>query len=430
MLWREVATPSGSRAIEDVRTNLGRLAVPGQMRAKHGRTVEHRLASKTLACLAIALLIPAATAAGKQPATDVRQPGLEELDPTDAIRLTTQWLEQGNPRLLAWAVYWIERDDQFQRVPQLLDIVARYNSDGGNPSSFSSWTDNDAALLAVLDALICLHADVPVNEAEALYGKFPVQALVLLSRSDEDTGEALLRILDSTKSFILWLATADLLAAKPPAGFAFRLLKLISVDATIRVLDPGQGAVGEGWGGSCGSPLEDPRRNWPPVGAYRLTPRQSPGSELFAGGENPVYLIRTLSRGYSKTLTSYDCAESMRFFTLSDLSRDLIGQLLGFKREEFFLQLNPTLDLMWTTAKSYTDAATAFVREQEEMFRSTVERLEAQGLLSEPEAELARPKIGLHILDQRKEKTALPDLVSANPAIDVTYRAVDLEPAY
>jgi hypothetical protein len=248
--------------------------------------VEDTLVSKAAACLGIALLSPVSIAVGQRLATDVQQLRLEDLDPTDATQLTSKWLDNGNPRLRAWAAFWAERDDQFQCVPQLLDIVAHHNSGAANSSSSSSWTDDDAALLAVLDALICLHADVPVNEAEALYGEFPAHALVLLSRSHEDAGEALLGILDSTKSFTDWLAAADLLAARPPPGFAARLLRVISTEATIRVLDPGHGALEEGWGGSCASSGEDSRPNWPPVGAYRLTARQSPGSELFAEGEN------------------------------------------------------------------------------------------------------------------------------------------------
>jgi len=176
-------------------------------------------------------------------------------------------------------------------VPQLLAIVSRYNSGAGTSLTSANWTDDDAALVAVLDALICLHVDVPTNQAEALYAKFPVQALVLLSRSHEDTGQALLEILDSTKSVIEWLAAADLLAAKPPAGFAARLLKAIAIDATLRVLDPGQEVLGEGWGGDCASSGEDTQhQDWPLMGGYRLTARQSPRSELFVARRGPCLL--------------------------------------------------------------------------------------------------------------------------------------------
>ena len=393
---------------------------------------------KAAVCLGIALLTPASIVVGQRPAADLQQLGLEQLDPTGAIQLTTQWLDQRDPRLLAWAAFWIERDDQFQRVPQLLDIVAHYTSVAGGSPNSSNWTDEDAALLAVLDALICLHAGVPASQAEALYAKFPVQALVLLSRSHEDTGEALLRILDRAQWLTDWLAAADLLAAKPPAGFGARLLRVISIDATLRVLDPGQDVLGEGWGGDCASSGEDGlHQNWPPVGGYRLSARQSPASELFATGENPVYLIRAPGREYrSRTQTAEECADRFDFVlgkrpwglvTVSDLGRDLIGQLLGFRKENFGLELDPALNLTWTTTKAYTEAANAFVREQEERLVNIALELKARGLLTQQEAEVAGFHIELRILDQRKQKTLLPDLVFANPCIAVTYQAVDLE---
>jgi hypothetical protein len=240
----------------------------------------------------MALLTPASIAVGQRPATDLQQLGLEQLDPTNAIQLTTEWLEQRNPRLLAWAAFWIERDGQFQRVPQLLDIVAHYTSVArGSPNS-PNWTDEDPALLAVLDALICLHADVPASQAEALYAKFPVQALVLLSRSHEDTAEALLRILDRAQWLTDWLAAADLLAAKPPAGFAARLLKAIAIDATLRVLDPGQEVLGEGWGGDCASSGEDTQhQDWPLMGDTGSRHASLLARSCSLPGEDPVYLI-------------------------------------------------------------------------------------------------------------------------------------------
>lgn len=265
---------------------------------------------------------------------------LEQLSSADALALAPDWLRHGDPQQRAWAAYWIERDRQEEEVPQLLDALASYQA--STQAGSSGWSDEDSALLAVLDALIQLNADVSPDSAEALYAKFPVQALILLARSPEDARDALLRILDETQSRIDWLAAADLLATDPPAGFAARLLKQISIHATIQVLSPGQGELGSGWGSSCGESLGDgPRRDWPSVGAYRLAAHQSASSELLAAGENPVYLIRTLSRDYRLAAhSSQDCADQLHV-TLSDLSRDLIGQLLVMKKDDFALQLNP-----------------------------------------------------------------------------------------
>ena len=151
--------------------------------------------------------------------------------------------------------------------------------------------------------------------------------------------------------------------------------------------------------------------------------------------------MRTPSREYrSRTQTAEDCDDRTDFMftlgkrpwgliTLSDLSRDLIGQFLGFKKEDSALKLDPALDLTWTTTSAYKHAANASVREQEEILESVESGLKARGLVSRQEAEIARPQIELRILDQCTEKIPLPDLVFGNPSIDVTYQAIDLESA-
>ena len=85
------------------------------------------------------------------------------------------------------------------------------------------------------------------------------------------------------------------------------------------------------------------------------------------------------------------------------------------------------MNLTWTTTKAYREAANAFVREQEERLVNIALELKARGLLTQQEAEVAGFHIELRILDPRKQKTLLPDLVFANPCIAITYQAVDLE---
>jgi hypothetical protein len=79
---------------------------------------------KALCCFGIALLTSALISAAQRPAGDAGQLALEELNPGDAHQLTSEWLEQRDPRLLAWAAFWIERDAQTERVPQLLDLAS------------------------------------------------------------------------------------------------------------------------------------------------------------------------------------------------------------------------------------------------------------------------------------------------------------------
>ncbi|HMD96995.1 MAG TPA: hypothetical protein VKM93_06640 [Terriglobia bacterium] len=346
---------------------------------------------------------------------------MEQLSSADALALTPDWVRHGDPQQQAWAAYWIQRDRQEQEVPLLLEVLASYQASAQAGSS--GWTDQDTAMLYVLDTLIQMHSKVTSEQAEALYGKFPVQALILLAHDPEDARDPLLRILDKTQSRIDWLAAADLLATDPPAGFAARLLKGISIHATIRVLSPGQGGLG-GLGSGCGGSAAWGRGDWPPLGVYRLSTRPSTGSELFAKGENPVYVKRSVEGSCD---ASEGCGDLL--LSLEALRRDLIGQLLGIRKEKFALQLNPSLNITWSSDEAYFDAASAFVAQQEEILENAQAGLEARGLLTETEAASAQPPFEVEILDLRNDKTPLPDLVFADPSINVTYRAVELDPA-
>lgn len=285
------------------------------------------------------------------------------------------------------------------------------------------------ALLAALDTLIQLKAEISPDSAAALYPKFPVPALALIALSHSDISEVLMRILNSTQSWGLlnWLAVSDLLAANPPPGFAARLLKNISIHARVQVLSPGAGFPGVGIAGDCaGSTEGSPQAGWPPVGAYRLAAHSSPTSDLLAAGEDPVYLVRTLTRDYQFAAhSSDDCGELMAV-TLSDLSRDLVGQLLGVKRDDFALQLTPLLNITWSSAKSYLNAVSAFVMKQQGIVDSVEHGLQTRGLLSGEEAMSARPLLSVEVVDERTERTALPDLVLADPAVKVTYSTEDV----
>ena len=111
-----MATPSWPRPSKiSVATLAPGSAWPRELGAV--ASAEWTMVSKVLVCLALALLAPASGARGERPATDIQQLGLEDLDPADAIQLTTKWLEQQDRRRLAWAAFWIERDDDSELVP-------------------------------------------------------------------------------------------------------------------------------------------------------------------------------------------------------------------------------------------------------------------------------------------------------------------------
>jgi len=343
----------------------------------------------------------------------------EQITPRDALTLAPDWLQHGDARQRAWAAYWIGRDRQLQEIPSLIDVLNKYQTSAQAASS--DWQDDDFATLVMLDSLIQLETDVPPDLAFALYSKFRVRAILLLARSHSDARDALLAVMDNAKQRIEWLAAADLLAENPPPGFAARLLQNISpIRATIQVLTPGEGVGGGGVVGDCMGPADGaPRAEWPPVSIYWLWTNQAAGSELFAGGENPVYWQSKLSRDYSlAAMLKYDCGSLNP--GPPDLSRDLVGQLLGQKKNDFALQLNPFLSITWSSPEAYLNEATLFVLKQAEILHSARDGLQARGLLTDDEAVSAQPPLNVEVMDERNaDKTPLPTLLFTDPAIHV-----------
>ncbi|HEY6290510.1 MAG TPA: hypothetical protein VI455_02985 [Terriglobia bacterium] len=345
---------------------------------------------------------------------------LDQSTPEEAARLTPKWLSDGDPRHQAWAAHWILRYDQAQQLPALLGIVDRYTAHYG-AAGFDSWLDHDSALLAVLDTLIQMQAEVPVEQAAELYSKVHVQALVLLALWPEDRREALLKILDHTPSDMDWLAAADLLAPNAPDGFAARLLDGLGIHAILQVTDPG---VGMGMGGGCAGDasggLGNARLDWPPVGEYHLSMQESPESTIFAGGENPVYVTRTVNRNYTPGSAKPDRAGLCT--TRDQLRRDLIAQLLGVKKDDFELQLYPQSTIGWNGDTEFLQAAAAFVEQQQLLLQNVSGRLHAFGLLTAAEADVCRPQLSVEVVDLRSEKTPLPELILSDPTIAVSYK--------
>jgi hypothetical protein len=91
----------------------------------------------------------------------------------------------------------------------------------------------------------------PATDAQRIYSGFPVQSLILLSRSQEDTAPALLAIFKSERRWsAAWLAAGNLLLERHAKGFAAVLIEDMIVHAQVMVTEPGTGS-GLGGGSSC-----------------------------------------------------------------------------------------------------------------------------------------------------------------------------------
>jgi len=210
-----------------------------------------------------------------------------QTDPADLMRSDSQtraawaadWLDSDDPRRIAWGARVALVDRLTDLEPNLLRIVTLYQSHGARVMPGEN-PEHDM-MLVVLDALVQLHAAVPVEEAHRLHAEFPAASMILLVRAGDAAQDALLDIFDHTHYDEAWLAAGNILIARHTAGFAFRVLNRFTQHLTVAVLDPAHvGGGGVGGGSECGLYNESVRANWPPMGLYYLSryPGTDPGS--------------------------------------------------------------------------------------------------------------------------------------------------------
>jgi hypothetical protein len=335
--------------------------------------------------------------------------------------LAEAWLHSPDPRFQAWGAYLILRDRHTEAIPDLLAAVAAFQV-VENAATVAD-VDQYDALLGVLDALIQFGAEVPPADAQRLYPQFPVQSLLLLSRSKENPAPALLDMFQTEQIRpTAWLAAGDLLLQRRAEGFAAAVLTGLTVHAWVMVFDPNAGG-GFGGGGTCGGPAVRPRakNGWPPLAVYAfgcLGDGVQPGAKLLASGPDPVHYHRQVNDNYHVDgVGNCGCGPD----------RDLVRQhfltaLLYASPEQPPLLAHVSHTITWQGPDAYSSDVAAFIAAQQQLFAQLAQRLRQLSLLSETEAATLRPKLQLRIWDRR----ASPD--PALPALAPLSENVTVEP--
>jgi hypothetical protein len=233
-------------------------------------------------------------------------------------------LTSGKPREVAWAAYTIAREKHRQLIPNLIALVASYREVSFDESDVPPEV---AAIEAVADALIQLHADLPAEIIMHLYPQLPAQTIILLSRASDNTAP-LLEIFRTTPYRDLWLAAGDLLAVHPPPGFARSLIEGFTASFVFQVVTPPDQADRSKGGGGCASDSfmtrEDAFIDWPKTRMYALMTHGSP-LNVFAPGIHPVGFRDWATTDYRDSWTDGDCLPA----TSLDWRAGLIAQLQG-----------------------------------------------------------------------------------------------------
>jgi hypothetical protein len=332
--------------------------------------------------------------------------------------LANAWLHSADPRTQAWGAYIVLRDQHTEAVKDLLGMVARFPV--VEELATQAEVDQHDAMLGVLDALIQFGAQVPAGDAQRIYPEFPVQSLILLSRSQEDTAPALLAIFKSEQHQpAAWLAAGALLLEHRAEGFAAAVVEGMTVHAQVLVTEPGVG-YGEGGSGGYGSSLSlKPRDGWPPLGLYAFSgcgDRLQPGAMVLAGATDPAYYQRQVTTNYQVAgVLSYGC----------NPDRDLVRQhylttLLFDPAERPPVRAHVSHTIVWQGPVAYSSELSAFIGEQQRIFAELARRLGEQNLLSDAEAKTIRPRLEVRVWDQRESRDpALPAVTTVAENISV-----------
>jgi hypothetical protein len=332
--------------------------------------------------------------------------------------LASAWLQSSDPRLQAWGAYMVLHDRHAEAIPVLLAMVARFRV--VEELATQADADQHDAMLGVLDALIQFGAQVPAGDAQRIYAEFPVQSLILLSRSQEDTAVALLSIFKSEQRWpAAWLAVGALLLERRAEGFAAAVVEGMTVHAQVMVTEPG---TGSGVGGSalcCGAglPPKD-KAGWPPLGVYAFGGcgnRVQVGAMVLAGGTDPAYYHRQVNASYHADALSCGCNPD------KDLVRQHYLTRMLFETDEHPpVRAHVPHTIVWQSPDAYRSELAAFMGEQQHVLAELARRLGERSLLSEAEAKSIRPRLQIRVWDQRaSQEDALPAVAPLSENITI-----------
>ena len=366
-------------------------------------------------CSAIGLAAAAAQPVSRLPADPAA--AVEDLEQRSG-QMAKTWLQSADARTRAWGAYLALRDQLTGLSPELLAILSAYAVDGTPASAIEK--DEHDALIPVLDALIQFGGDVAVADAARIYGQFPAQSLILLSRSSQDVTDVLLDIFEREAPNPGWLAAGNLLAARQGRGFAAAVLQTMTVHAVVYVQSPGGPGYGRGGSSCCGGGIPvQPKAGWPPAGSYTLAQCGTVGAVLLAGGTDPAYYVRSVNAFYPSTTATCMCHPD------PDVARQhYLNTLLSIPAENPLIRAEVSHSIQWQAPEAYQSELMGFVREQQNIFAAAARKLAAAGLLAGEEIQSARPKLAIEIWDQRvSQETPLPVLAGVGGNVSFTHTA-------
>lgn len=290
--------------------------------------------------------------------------------------------------------------------------------------SRGNYKDSYDAMSVVLDTLIQLNIEVPSVGISAIADTFPTQALILVTRLPVEDAEPLLRSwYESGRSYersrpdfygtdrmLRARVSAMMLAKNRAEGFAAGILEDSVVWMSVSV--PNAGALGQL---RClvncykrpvcaGEFSEHPRVGWPQLYQYIFDENVPP--EADAMGTDSRFLL--VEAGGDRITYRRVHAEGDRLncylpAPLNAVNRHrLLAEMLGVNLKQTPWPMQEDVLIPWENDRQFKQDLADEVRKEEEKLQAGVQAVYKKGLLTRTEASITRPRLTVHVFDDRE----------------------------
>jgi hypothetical protein len=292
-----------------------------------------------------------------------------------------QWLHSGDPRLVAWAADFTHRTHDAKIIAEMPALLARRVA----PGQFNNDSQATSATLAILDTLIQEDTPVPVATVRSMADRFPVQALILITRYRiAETRPTLTEWANNASGFGIASTVArvaSMLLAKdhPEPSFVAQVVAASEEELQIFIVSSiGRVAMG-GFGGACGGGDSlSPHTGWPAAYIYNLAENDSNADAVQVVNLDGDTI-------YAKRIDSDKGSGSCGFVTpLNAQTRHrLIAHWLGVDDAKVPWQAKEKESIVWSGYAKYEQELGALTESHLQKLRATVTALHQRGLLKD-----------------------------------------------
>lgn len=260
---------------------------------------------------------------------------------------------------------------------------------------------------SVLDAIVRCGVAVPPELLLAQTRQFPAQTLTIAARDPVTHDEAIRAHFHDGAHDNEWLVAGGLLMKRRAPGFAARLLRRLVLRVDLYVVDDDTWHGGGGRAGirtGCGS-IRVPK-GFPPIVRWKLIRginRSGKGITL-TSGRHPMDASRSVHHR-----TTIGCGSNSRLRKRHQVRLDWLYDLLGEDAAGLDIKPRRSFRIEWGGSAAYKAAARLHLASVNAPIDTMIARLREKRLLTDAEAQLARPLVDVRVNDKRNDKSvALP----------------------